>query len=108
MELTRQEAIEIIEEEDRGLSEEEENELLGWMDELKSIKEDEKEVIRSSSQEVKRRFNGSDAELKAAHKKMKRVVDHGLTPEEHEKLVKDYVEQQKRWEEKKAESTDKD
>ena len=88
LELTRQEAIEIIEEEDRGLSEEEENELLGWMDELKSIKEDEKEVIRSSSQEVKRRFNGSDAELKAAHKKMKRVVDHGLTPEEHEKLVK--------------------
>ena len=135
--LTRQEAIEIIEEQDRSLSEEEENELWEWMDELKSIKEDEKGLIRSSSQEVKRRFKGSDAELKAQVKRLHRIADHGLTPEEIQQLAidrirhnkevaesnaklaendphtKQYEEWIKRWEEqkskdKKAESTDKD
>ena len=93
--LTRQEAIEIIEEQDRSLSEEEENELWEWMDELKSIKEDEKGVIRSSSQEVKRRFKGSDAELKAQVKRLHRIADHGLTPEEIQQLAIDRIRHNK-------------
>ena len=109
--LTRQEAIEIIEEEDRyeeeskeGLSEEEENEVWEFIDELKRMneEEDKKEGINRSKQFLDIKIGGrrmskiSDAELKAQEKRRNRIVDHGFTPEERQQMAIDYVLHNKR------------
>ena len=126
--FTRQDVVEMLEERERllkeieaPLTEEEEEEFMSFMQELEDNRDEKPESVKSldvvKSSKAYRRARrhitpkegqSLDEAINEETQKMRRIAEQGLTKEEDEQLKKSYLEQMKKWEDEKRESTDHD